>query len=270
MADQALKIKSCQDLCLLYETFSDEDDEDGNPVFLYSSFGYISDEYVPYFGESELRKDDLTPKDIVDSLQLIPDEEVYPQAPDGITISAIPTDSRVFFKAPKLNAAFLGTNLLQKLVLQEANALELLKRNPHPNIDSYHGCLIERGRIVGFVLDRYPLTLEERLKHSAEKIDIETCMNKIVSAVNHLHSLGLAHNDLTPMNIMVDKNDSPVLTDFGSCGPFGARLITAGTPGLIDEDYIISGVPFDRHALMKIRTWFEKGGTDKHSGNDIH
>src|ERR1700760_801044 len=233
MNNQMLKIKSCRDLYVLYEAFSEEEDENGNPEFLYSSFGYMTDEYFAYFGKSKLRKYDLTSKDIIESLKLVPDEEIYPQVPNNITLAAIPVDDKIFLKGPKLNTAFLGTDLLQKLVLQEANTMELLARNPHPNIVGYHGCLIKRGRIVGFLLDRYPMTLEERLRHSTESIDTEVCMSKIESAVNHLHSLGLAHNDLTPMNIMVDKNDSPILIAFGSCGTFGATLITAGTPGWI-------------------------------------
>jgi serine/threonine protein kinase len=263
MDDQTLQIKSTKDLYVLYEAFSEDDDEDGNPIFLYSSFGYMTDQYVAYFGKSKLRKYDLTAKDIIESLEHVPDEDIYPKTPDSITIATIPIDNKVFFKGPKLNTAFLGTKLLQKLILQEANTMELLARNPHPNIVGYHGCLIKRDRIVGFVLDRYPVTLEERLKYSTEIIDTETCMSKIESAINHLHSLGLAHNDLTPMNIMVDEKDSPFLIDFGSCGPFGATLITAGTPGWIDEDYIVSGAQFDKAALTKIRTWLEKGGKNE-------
>ncbi|KAI9847003.1 MAG: hypothetical protein M1837_003359 [Sclerophora amabilis] len=268
MGDQALKLESRRDLYVLYEAFSEDDDEEGNPIFLFSSFGYMTDDHVAYFGQSKLRKYDLTPKDIIESLELVPDEDIYPQAPNGITITTTPIDSTIFFKGPKLNTSFLGTNLLQELLLQEANTLELLKRNPHANIVGYHGCVIKRGRIVGFVLDRLPMTLEERLRNSPEKIDIEACMRKIVSAVDHLHSLGLAHNDLTPHNIMVDKSDSPVLIDFGSCGPFGATLITAGTPGWIDEDYVVSGPQFDRVALVKIRAWLERGGTNDNSGTE--
>ncbi|KAI9800500.1 MAG: hypothetical protein M1825_004048 [Sarcosagium campestre] len=261
MSDQALPIKSSRDLYVLCEAFSMEDDEHGNPIFLYSSFGYMTDDHIAYFGKSKLRKYDLTPKDIIESLERIPDEDVYPLAPNSITVTEKPTNDKFYFKGPKLDNAFRGTDLLQKLLLQEVNTLELLTRNPHANIINYHGCVIRRGRIVGFVLDRLPRTLEDRLKNDAEKIDIEICMGKIQSAVDHLHSLGLAHNDLTPHNIMVDKNDSPILIDFGSCGPFGATLITAGTPGWIDEDYAESGARFDRLALTKIRAWLESGGS---------
>ncbi len=83
-------------------------------------------------------------------------------------------------------------------------------------------------------------------------------MKKIISAVCYLHSLGLAHNDLTPMNIMVDKCNNPIIIDFGSCQPFGSILITAGTPGWIHEDFTISAQKHDESALDKIRRWLEE------------
>src|SRR3954463_3214979 len=115
--------------------------------------------------------------------------------------------------------------------------MELLLRNPHPNITRYHGCLVKRDRIVGIVLERYPMTLKHRLENGIGHFNVESCISKITSAVGHLHSLRLAHNDLTPMNVIVDEPDMPVFIHFGSCQPFGCKLITAGTLGWIDEDF---------------------------------
>ena len=258
MVNEELPVNSARDLSPRYEAFSEEDDEYGNPIFLYSSFGYITDEYVAYFGQSKLRKRELTQKDIRESLKRLPDEDVYPEAPSNITVVSTPIDGNVFLKRPKLHLAFVGTGILPKLMLQEAEIMELLMRNPHPHIVRYRGCLIKRGRIVGLVLDRYPITLQHRLEKSTQHFNVESCMRKITSAVCHLHSLGLAHNDLTPMNIMVDGYDDPVIIDYSSCRPFGRTLITAGTPGWIDEDFTISAQEHDKSALDKIQRWLEK------------
>lgn len=134
----------------------------------------------------------------------------------------------------------------------------MLLRNPHPHIVKYHGCLVNRGCIVGLVLDRHPITLQHRLEEDAENFGVENCMHKLRSAVSHLHSLGRAHNDLTPMNIMLDDDDNPVIIDFGSCQPFGTSLITAGTPGWIDEDFTVSAHEHDLIALEKIQVWLQK------------
>lgn len=70
MIDQSLRIQappihSARDLSPLYEAFSEEDDEHGNPIFLFSSFGFITDEYVAYFGQSKRRKYVLTEKVLI-------------------------------------------------------------------------------------------------------------------------------------------------------------------------------------------------------------
>ena len=166
MIDEELPLYSARDLSPRYEAFTEEDDEDGNPIFLCSSFGYISDEWVAYFGKSNLRKRDLDQKTIWESLQRLPDEDVYPEAPSNITVVS-PRSTRLFLKKPKLHLDFVGTGLLPKLMLQEAETMELLLRNPHPHIVRYHGCLIKRGRIVSLVLDRLPVTLQHRLEKNA-------------------------------------------------------------------------------------------------------
>ncbi|KAK0365380.1 hypothetical protein LTR59_010108 [Friedmanniomyces endolithicus] len=79
--------------------------------------------------------------------------------------------------------------------------------------------------------------------------------NLVRYRVAHLHSLGYAHNDLNPMNIALDKNDQPVILDFGSCRKFGDTLLSGGTPGWIDEDYSISSPLHDEVALEKIASW---------------
>lgn len=150
-----------------------DDDEDGNPIFLHSSFDIIADDFTAYFGQSHLRKYDLSAKDIKESLQLLPDEDVYPKAPRDITTYTLPIYSTVFPKGPMLNTAFIGTGLLPKLILQEAHT-----PNPRAYSTSQHcplsPLLIRRGRIVGIVLDRHSMTLDQRLKDRTRRLDVET------------------------------------------------------------------------------------------------
>ncbi|KAF1977410.1 hypothetical protein BU23DRAFT_295763 [Bimuria novae-zelandiae CBS 107.79] len=223
-AGQQLQIESARDLSPLYEVFPEEDDEDGSPIFLYSSFGFVSDRYIAYFGQSKLRKRRRVPPGALEH--------------------------------PNLCRTNKQRCLFEKAQSSTRPSLHLLDR-PHPNLIRYRGCLIERGRIVGIVLDRHPMTLKRRLENGIRGFNVENCMREITSAVNHLHSIGLAHNDLTPMNIMVDEHDTSIIVDFGSCQPFGCELITAGTPGWIDEDFTHSVEHHDVDALHKLQTWFE-------------
>jgi serine/threonine protein kinase len=258
MDADTLRGVTLQDLNPLYEAFSEENDEHGNPVFLFSSFGYTTQDFFAYFGTSSLRKYGLTPSVIKESLKPLPDDDVYPKIQPGITIVSPPVNSEFFVKAPKLNASFRGTGLLPELVLKEVSVLERLKKQPHPHIVRYHGCLSAKGRIVGLVFDRCFKTLFQRLDEEDDRrFEVETCMESVTDAVHHLHTLGLAHNDLNPANIMVDEDDVTYLIDMGSCQPFGHALITAGSRGWIDEEFTTSDLKHDKVALDKLRDWLE-------------
>nr|POE54163.1 hypothetical protein CFP56_63466 [Quercus suber] len=259
MINEELPITSVRDLSPRYTAFSEEDDENGEPIFLYSSFGYITDDHVAYFGESKLRTREMTLKDILESLKRLEDKDVFPIAPPSITVAvlSLPIDDHIYVKKPKLHKFFVGTGVLPKLMLQEAEVMEILARNPHPHIVRYRGCLIQRGRIVGIVLDRYSITLLDRMRERAQYFDVDNFMHKLTSAIDHLHSLGLAHNDLTPMIVMLEDANDPVLIDYGSCQPFGGTLITAGTRGWIDEEFDLSAQKNDQSALTRLRKWLE-------------
>jgi serine/threonine protein kinase len=169
----------------------------------------------------------------------------------------MPVDGGVFIKRPMISmyGGFGGT--LPNLFLQEAEILELLRQSPHHNIVRYHGSIFRRGRVVGLVLDRHPRTLRNRVEEGAKDLDTERCLDGIKSGVSHLHKLGLAHNDLTPENIMVSEDDTPIIVDHGSCQPFGHDLITTGTPGWIDENFTTSAQQHDESALEKLEAWLK-------------
>lgn len=47
--------------------------------------------------------------------------------------------------------------------------------------------------------------------------------------IRHLHGLGLAHNDISPNNIMMDSENKPIIIDFDSAKPIGEQLVKGGT-----------------------------------------
>ncbi|KAH8702996.1 hypothetical protein GQ44DRAFT_743783 [Phaeosphaeriaceae sp. PMI808] len=211
MPSSELPVYSARDLSPRYEAFSEEDDEYGNQ---YSCIRLLS----------RFCKCDLNQEIIRESLKRLPDENVYPKAPSTIAAFSTSINGSLFLKRPKIG-------LLPKLMLREAETMELLLRNLHPCIIKYHGCLIKRSRIVSLILDRLPITLQHQLDEGGQHFNVDNYMRKIKSAIHHLHSLGLAHSDLTPMNIIADKCGNPVIIDYGSYQPPGTTFITASTPG---------------------------------------
>src|SRR5688572_2172638 len=142
--------------------------------------------------------------------------------------------------------------VLPQLLLEEAHVLDRISRQPHPNIIRYYGCRVHRGFITGLVMDYHENDLNEHLKAGFGDLEKGPFMAALEAGIRHLHSLGLAHNDINPANIMVDESRMPVLVDFGSCKEIGQKLtISRGTDGWTDseEDYSTSEPRHDLFAL---------------------
>lgn len=150
---------------------------------------------------------------------------------------------------------------LSAALLAEAEVLQSLSQNPHPNIIRYHGCRVLRGYFMGIVIDKHPYDLHDHLKNRVGTIEKRSFIAALESALRHLHTRGLAHNDLTPQNILVSKEGMPILTDFGGCQPIGTYLKhIRGTPGWIDgeiKDHNTSRKEHDVSALAKISAWLD-------------
>ncbi|KAI7350363.1 hypothetical protein KC336_g22587, partial [Hortaea werneckii] len=55
------------------------------------------------------------------------------------------------------------------------------------------------------------------------------------AGIEHLHSLGFAHNDLNPENICIDQRNRAVIVDFDCCIPFG-EVMPKGESVVFDEE----------------------------------
>jgi serine/threonine protein kinase len=236
-------------------------------AFIRTIFTYIDDHDRAWFGQTtDIRKFDLTVQDLNRLLQRVPDERIYP--PKTTAISVVPEENRskLYIKRPKLLCLDNEeeTKLLPQMLLEEAEVLQFLEKNPHPNIIRFHGCTVNRGRFTGLALERHSVILQYRHEDVPHPLDIGACMHGIRAGVQHLHSLGFAHNDLNPTNIGIDGDDNPILLDFGSCRRFGKALLSGGTYGWIDEDYSSSAQCHDEVAIKKIEAWLrskDTGGT---------
>lgn len=259
----APQVTSYKDLHLLCEAF-----DKATRDFLYTTFAVIDDDDVVYFCQLDISKLKISFEQFTSALSPIPDEDIFPDLPrnEKLTVAPEPLAGDFYIKRPRLSMYDVYKehdilSVLPSLLLEEAHALQIVSQRPHPNIIGYHGCRVRRGRITGLVLDRYENDLNHYLKDGIGTIDKEAFMAALGSAVHHLHSLGMAHNDINPANIMVTEGGMPVLVDFGSCREVGHKMTTSrGTPGWVDEedDYTTSEERHDVFALGKIRTWLDR------------
>ncbi len=231
----------------------------------YVTFYHVTDDEEVYFGQSSKNKRDLTLEEYIAALEPIKDDEIYPKVPTDIQLTIAPNtfhESQAFVKRPGLNCyeTMKGTNYIPKAVLDETVIMEQISKSPHPHIVRYYGCRVKRGRITAILLEPLDQTLAQYAStRDFQQLDKVRFVEALESAVEYVHSMGLAHNDINPDNIMV-KERMPVLIDFGSCQPFGERLQSLGTEGWYEELFYHSRQKHDVYALKKLREWFESSG----------
>ncbi|KAJ0168374.1 Serine/threonine-protein kinase/endoribonuclease IRE2 [Colletotrichum tanaceti] len=253
---QAPKLTSLQDLTLV-EAW---DPKTNAPKYV--TFYHITDEAELWFGQSYKNKRELTLDEYRDALERVPDDEIYPEIPTDteLTIAPDDIDCPVYIKRPGLNCyeTMKGTPYVPKAVLDEALMLEKISKTQHPNIVKYYGCQTKRGRITCIVLKEYDCTLTQYVRRpDFQQLDKARFLEALDSAVAYVHSLGLAHNDINPHNIMVGEDGLPVLLDFGSCAPYGQRLQSLGSEGWYEKLFFTSEKEHDDFSLNKMKVWIQ-------------
>ncbi|KAL7935800.1 kinase-like domain-containing protein [Trichoderma chlorosporum] len=257
-----VEITKLTDLCCICEWTIESNGEQVPQT----SFAIVDSEENAYHGHIEgMRSKQLTVEIARESLLPIPDEEIYPIfPPTGLTVAPDDCSGRHVKRTAWATYPDLkGTALLPKLMLQEAETMEFLAQHPHPNIVGYHGCRVKRGRIAGLVLETFPLNHDlamatQRPESFRGLLDKDRIMTGLRAAVDHLHSMGLAHNDINPANIMLGEGGEAKLIDPGSCQPVGGRLMSCGTFGWCKEMFYTSETAHDEYGLELLGPWLEK------------
>ncbi|KAL2135787.1 hypothetical protein VTI74DRAFT_6992 [Chaetomium olivicolor] len=172
-----------------------------------------------------------------------------------------------YLKTPSLWDYAAGN--LEYRMRREIEMCEFLRKHPHPNVAVYHGCQETNGRATGLFFDRYRATLNETVNPgSCNKQDFASGDRKLVTndmiialgglldGIQHLHSLGIVHNDVNPSNIMFDENGRLVLIDFDSCRYVGEPILATGakrTPGWHEHSVVLSRKMNDLEAFEEVK-----------------
>lgn len=216
----------------LQEVFADSQDNNSNgtssPAFQYTSVTALVNGEA-FAGKSPHRMEDVDEIDVLNLLRPVPLDNINPLIPDGflqVPLDAVTHDAH-YLKAPSFmyEDSEPGRTFVARCLLNEASVLEELRVHPHPNIAEYFGCLVKDGRITQICLKRYECSLADYASRPLSQRQRQDIFEGVVSAVKHLHSLGMAHNDICIYNICIDANGRPALVDFDSCLPFGESLL---------------------------------------------
>lgn len=249
---------------------------DGRPKFSYTQVLFVRDG-ITYDAKSPDRnlRPGICPNNLQD-IKPIPTEAYRrPLLPPGSTLA--PEGLGYYIKQPNLSS-FGGNVDLGSLVLQELATCEVLRKHPHPNMAIYYGCVASGGRVTGLCFERYPETLLHKVNpgclnktmfiQSNDRTSAREMASRylpgIEAGLRHLHGLAIIHNDLTPANIAITKDDTPVIIDFDSSSAPGTSLgKTKRTHGWFDPDVCVSQESNDLDALAEIRVWLTASSGDK-------
>ncbi|CAH0048121.1 unnamed protein product [Clonostachys solani] len=249
-------IQSLQDLTIL------EQYERGETKLKATTFYHISNNEELYFGVTSKSKMDTSIPEYNSALKRVPDEKVWPEVPADVSLTLAPdnlTEKSAFLKRPKLKSYSpeKDNSLIPQSFLKETLIMEQLSNLPHPNLIQYLGCRVKRGRITAIWLERLELTLNQYVNTPEfNQLDKDKFLDHIESAVNHLHALGLAHNNINPGNIMI-KGNKPTLVGFGSCRAFGENLDSLGSRGWHGKILSTSEKEHDILSLKNLRDWIK-------------
>ena len=228
-----------------------------NPHFSHSEIVYCSDGQY-YSATSKERKIDAGQ---LEDIRPIPIETYQPIAPpDSIT---------VYTKTPNLTG-FGGDDSAARRVLQELRTCESIHKNPHANITTYYGCFLEANRITGLCFMYCPSSLmtlvnptylnktmliSDKDREPSREQAIPHLVG-IEAGIRHLHGLGIIHNDINPANILITKDNIPVVSDFDSSSPPHVDISCfKRTHGWYDPDVSVAAAENDMNALKELRIW---------------
>ncbi|MEJ8561769.1 protein kinase [Yoonia sp. GPGPB17] len=103
-----------------------------------------------------------------------------------------------------------------RLFVQEARSLAKLD---HPNIVGVHQVFEDNETAymaLDFVTGRDLLDTIEDPNHGLNPSQIKSILKEVLGAVSFIHDQGILHRDISPDNILINKDFHPVLIDFGA------------------------------------------------------
>ncbi|KAJ7887635.1 kinase-like domain-containing protein [Mycena olivaceomarginata] len=148
----------------------------------------------------------------------------------------------------------------------EMRICEELRQNPHPNICRYLGYVttLDGNSIAGLCFERHEMNLDSAIEDNFS-FNAAAVIEDVRSGLDHLHSLGYAHNDINPGNIVLTKTGLAVIIDFDSCHKIGESLRgkKAGTVNW-DHQSKISLPENDYHLLREVEKWLAENVRETH------
>jgi hypothetical protein len=189
----------------------------------------------------------------LDAIQ-IPSDRIWPLANATFTQAPEPLPSDCYLKRPSL-LYYDDTSDSHDCcdqILNKVKACEMLRLYPHPNIAQYLGIVVKDSRVRGICFAKYSRTLSQMLKEGTP-FQRDVVLGGIKAGIQHMHGLGLVHNNLHLSNIIMD-GETPIIIDFDSCKQEGDKMGSkAGNFGRAVDGKDFARRENDLYSLSKIQ-----------------
>lgn len=123
-----------------------------------------------------------------------------------------------------------------RMFMREAQSLAKLR---HPNIVGVHNAF-EENETAYMALDLIDgRDLFDILEVDADALSparIKSILLQLLDAIEEVHKLDLLHRDISPDNVIIEKNGTPVLIDFGAARGDASRRTRAVSSLLVVKD----------------------------------
>lgn len=111
--------------------------------------------------------------------------------------------------------------------LREADILVQLREHPHVvNVSHY----IERGGLAMIFMDRMAGSLRRPARTVLPAVDACVVAIAVAQALSAAHCLGVLHRDIKPDNVLLSKNGTPRVADFGIAKMFEGTRVAGSQP----------------------------------------
>ncbi|KAH9948943.1 kinase-like domain-containing protein [Amylocystis lapponica] len=173
------------------------------------------------------------PSTLLPLAQLIPSTYYQVKPPPELTSASetLPSDTYVKRVTPvNWDPDEPSSTQVADVIMQEAKTCEKLALHPHRHICECRGYFQKNGFLLGLCFKRHGKNLRGAVR-DGDKVDPVSVLEGVRSGIEHIHALGLVHNDINPGNIVLDDESQAIIIDFGSCCSTGSRMISGGTPG---------------------------------------
>jgi serine/threonine protein kinase len=205
---------------------------------------------------------------------------VHPPLLDSMTVASDLSDPQKYVKRQTCLQAFqwttpdklLFSTTIARITNREISTCEILKQHPHPNVGKYYG--VEASEVIsvrdlgivqtfphkvvtGVVFERYDCDLDH-MSRTRERIDVRKVVKDVKAGLEHLHSLGIVHCDVKPVNIFY-KDGNYVIGDFDSAHAVKRRLgLKCGTLGWVGENWVHAEYEHDWFGLQMVEKWLAR------------